>query len=295
MEANDNLEIKFRLEGPIFQTGIPLLETIVALQEFHFIIDKAYSANFNIAKLTKKERQHYSIIAQNFQKGSFEADLMFVIASGTQLLLPSIQAFGPKELWDLVKASFSFLKAIITARNSETEPTVNIEGHGNHVYIMNDNVIKISQHVYNAADLSEPHYKKLTSVIEKNKIDSITGMDSSGEGIELTENEKKLFNPKVTVEKEVLKVRCSVFRFDKEANIGKLRVSPGEPVPPGEYNFKPIASGDYRKFIVAMMHSSVTLNILKEIEVHTSGLKRISSLHVVSFEDFQQESLFSLT
>ena len=42
MGTADNFEIRFKLEGPIFQSGIPLLDTISALQEFHSIVDKAY-------------------------------------------------------------------------------------------------------------------------------------------------------------------------------------------------------------------------------------------------------------
>ena len=290
----ENTIVKFKLEGPLFEDGIPLLEVVTTLQEFHSIVDRAYTARFNIPKLNKKDREQYRIIARQFQRGSFEADLLFTIASGAQLLFPNLQQFGSKELWEIVKAAFTFLKTLVTARNNGIEPTVNIEGHGNTVIVMKNNVINLDKIVYKAADMSEPHYKKLTSVIEKGKINSIVGVDSRGEGISLTENEKKLFNPKTTVEKDVVAVRCSIFRFDKEANTGKLRIPEGESVPPGEYNFKPLSKQDYKKFIISMMNPMVTLNVLKEIETHTSGAKRISSLLVVSFENLQQDLLFSI-
>jgi len=290
----ENTIVKFKLEGPLFEDGIPLLEVVTTLQEFHSIVDRAYSAGLNIPKLNKKNREQYRIIARQFQRGSFEADLLFTIASSAQLLFPNLQQFGSKELWEIVKSAFTFLKTLITARSNGIEPTINIEGHGNTVIVLKDNVIDVSKIVYNAADMSEPHYKKLTSVIENGKINSIVGVDSRGEGISLTENEKKLFNPKIAVEKDVVAVRCSIFRFDKEANTGKLRIPEGEPISPGEYNFRPIAKQDYKKFIISMMNPMVTLNVLKEVETHTSGVKRISSLHVVSFENLQQDLLFSI-
>ena len=286
--------VKFKLEGPMFQDGIPLLETINALQEFHLIVDKAYSARFNIPRLTKPDRSKYHIIAQDFRKGSFETDLLFAIASGAQLLFTNIQEFGAKELWEITKSAYTYLKAIVTARNEGKEPVVNIVGDNNRVVVLKDNVIDIGRIVYNAADRSEQHYKKLTSAIERGKITSITGIDSYGEGIVLTEKEKKLFNPRTNLEKDVITIQCNIYRFDKEANTGKLRVIDGQPIPAGEYNFKPIKDHDNRQFIISMISPFVTLNVLKEVEIHNSGVRRISSLHVVSFEDSKQDSLFAV-
>lgn len=288
----DAAVINFKLEGPIFNTGIPLLETITALQEFHSIVDRAYSARLNIPKLSKTERAHYRIVAETFRRGSFETDLLFTVASSAQLLFPDLREFGAKELWETVKAAYTYLKAVVTARNEGKEPIINIGGHHNTLVIVKDNSIEVGKVVYNAADKSEQHYKKLTSIIEEGKINSIATLDRQGEGPVLTSRERTLFNPKTNLEKDVIPIQCNIYRFDKDANTGKLRVSDGQPIPPGEYNFKPVTKQDNRRFIISMMNPSVTLYVLKEVETHTSGLKRISYLHVVEFEDQQQDSLF---
>ena len=285
MGNREVIDVTFKMDGPLLKESIPVIEVITAIREFHFLIDKAYLTMKKLPRMSPKERQHYSIMATDFKKGSFEADLQIAVIAAAAQLWPGVSSLSPKELWEIAKNSYDFLKILFTMRGTGVEPKVRVEGDNNHVTVIEDSTIVINQTVYDAADRSEPHLKKLTSIIEPGQIDRITSLDNQGKGIVLTEKENKLFNPKTKIDKETITLKCDIIRFDKIAKKGKLHVFEGQGIPTGEYTFKPISSREVIGFILSMAKKVVTITALKEIEIHTTGVERIAALHVASIEE----------
>ncbi len=145
---------------------------------------------------------------------------------------------------------------------------------------------------FNAADKSEPNFKKITSVIKPGEIDLISSFDSEGVGFKLTEEDKNLFNPKTKLDKEVFTIECDIYKYDKISRAGRMQVFERQSIPPREYPFKPVRSSDSFLFIQAMAKRSVKVNVMKEIEIHTTGVERIAALRVVSIDDFKIPGLF---
>lgn len=285
----EKIDIEFRIDGPKLKETIPLLEVITALQEFHTIIDKSYLAKTGIYKITGKDRTNYSIVATNIRKGSFVADLQIAMFSAAQFL-PNISGLSYKELWQISKNSYEFLKSLAKMRSSGIEPIINI-GNNNAPIIIGNN-ITISNTVFNAADRSEPHFKRLTSIIKPNEVNYISCFDSDQYGFKLTIEDKDLFNPRTRLDRELFTIVGNIFKFNKESKIGKLRVFDKQSIPGGEYNFKPIIAAESIKYILSMAKQSVTINVHRELEVHTTGVERIAFLHVVSIDGFEEPGLF---
>lgn len=291
-QESSSTNIQFKIEGPAFKNGLPLLEITTALQELHYILDKSYLAKTGLFKMSQKERETFTIIATEIRQGSFIADLqLFLFLSGS--FLPTIYGYKAEDLWEISKNVYNYLKALFSMRSSGLEPKIKIEGNNYAPIIDNDGgTITVNNIVFNAADRAEPHFKKLTSIIKEGKTDSISAEDENKEGFILTSKERDLFNPSTQLEKEVINLEVNIFRYDKEANIGKLRVLEGQAIPNGEYSFKPIGNYDPIPFIISMTKSTITVNVLKEIEKHASGVTRISRLHIVSIEKMGQGELF---
>lgn len=178
-------------------------------------------------------------------------------------------------------------------RSSGIEPKIRIEG-ANYAPVINneDGTIIVNNIIFNAADKAESHFKRLTSTIKEGETDSISVLDENKEGFVLTSKERDLFNPLTQLEKDVITLEVNIFRYDKKASTGKLRVLEGQAIPHGEYSFKPIGKYDPIPYIIAMTKPTVVINALKEIEKHASGVTRISKLHVISIEKAGQRALF---
>lgn len=286
----EQTNITFTIDGPKLKDSVPLLDVLTSLQEFHHIVDKAYLATTKNKRILSGDRSRYTILATDFKKGSFITELLLITAATVQTL-PSIPGASYKDIWEIAKGSYDFLKTLAEKRSSGVEPVINIEGSVNAPIIIGNN-ITISETVFNAADRSEPNFKKITAVIKPGEIDRISSFNQEGFGFELTEKDKDLFNPRTKLDKEVINIECDINKYDKVSRTGRMLVFEGQPISPREYPFKPIKVSDSHLFIHAMAKRSVKVNVIKEIEVHTTGAERIAALRVVSIDEFKIPSLF---
>lgn len=287
---DNNPLIKFKMDGPRFKEAIPLREVIVALTEFQSIIDKSYLATVNRNRLTPQDKKNYAIVATDIGKGSLTADIQIFVATAVQTL-PHVPFETYKNIWEIVKGSYDFLKALAVKRSSGVEPVINIAGSNNAPIIIGNN-ITISNTVFTAADRAESHFKKITSIINPGEIDYIQSFDGEGLGFKMTMEDKNLFHPKTRLDKEVFTVECDIYKYDKVSHIGRVRVFEGQALPAMDYQFRPILNSDGYLFIQAMGMQSVRLNVMREIEIHTTGVERISSLRVASIEGMSEPTLF---
>jgi len=278
--------VQFKIEGPSFENGIPLLDVTFALQEFQWILDKSYLIKTNQSKMGSNEREKFNVVATEFRKGSFIADLQLVLLIASPYAI-TLHNFSVKELWEISKSTFDYLCAVYKMRSSGVEPEIIVSGDNSGVIINGNNgTIEVHQTVYQAAEKAEPHYRKLVSIIKKEKIESISALDDNNNGFVLTSKERELFNPKTQIENDLITLDVDIFRYDKDSNTGKLRVNNGAIIPSGEYAFKPLKH-DPIPFILSMARPPVTVSAHKEIEKHGSGITRISKLHIVSIEKME--------
>lgn len=282
--------IQFKMDGPALVDAMPLREVIVALTEFQHIVDKSYLCCTGGKKLSYSDRKNYAIVATDFRKGSFSADMQLIVAAAAPLL-PHVTVSNVKDIWEVVKGAYDLLKTIAEMRSSGVEPVITVDGDMNAPVIVGNN-ITISNTVFCAADRTEPNFKKITSIIDPRSVEFIESFDEERSGFRLTEEDKNLFHPKTRLEKDVFTIECDIFKFDKESRVGRLRVFEGQAIPAIEYKFKPILAEISYQFIQAMGRRSIKLNVMKEIEIHTTGIERISSLRVVSVDGFSEPGLF---
>ncbi|HEY6872395.1 MAG TPA: hypothetical protein VI298_06690 [Geobacteraceae bacterium] len=273
--------IEFKIEGPAFREEMPLHDILAGLQEFQSILDRSYLAVINGHRMFARDRYNFNIQVNEFKRGSFAADLQLVCLAAAQTL-PNFPGIQIKDIWDVAKNAYDFLKLLATKRSEGIEPEITIGGDNLAPIIVGNN-ITISNVVFAAADRAEPNFKKLTSLIQKGHIDTISTLSADNYGIVVTESDKKLFNPKTIIDREMFTIECNIIRYDKFSKRGKLFVYDNQDIPPKEYQFKQVRAGDSNRLIMAMAKERVTIEVHKEIEVHTSGVERISSLLVMNF------------
>ncbi|WP_243373805.1 hypothetical protein [Geotalea sp. SG265] len=282
-------QIEFKIAGPGFKKEMPLQDILAGLQEFQTILDKSYLAVTNGHRMFARDRFNLSLQVKDFRRGSFVADLQLLCLAVAQTL-PNFPGIQIKDVWDVAKNSYDFLKLLATKRSEGVEPNITVNGDNLAPIIIGNN-ITISNVVFAAADRSEPNFKKLTSLIRKDHIDTISTLSADNYGIVVTESDKKLFNPKTIIDRKIFTIECNIIRYDKFSRRGKLFLYDGQEIPAREYQFKQVRSGDSSRLILAMAREKVVVEIHKEIEIHTSGVERISSLLIMNFVDIPDDQI----
>lgn len=279
--------ISLKIEGPIIRDPYPLHEIISILSDFHSIIDQSYLVLTDKKRMSRSDRLNYQILASYAKTGSYIQELIIACAAAFPLLVNITPQLTSSYIWNTTKDAFNFLKTVIGLRREGKE--IKMSGPNNQGIIVitspGSQPININQTIFNVADKSEEHYKRMSEHIGAGHIDQINATDTKTEGILLTTKEKKLFNPETKIEDTPVEFICNVFDFNKEKLAGKLRVEDGQPLPPREYNFSLIGEQDYIPYIMAMTKPKVIFKCLPEIEIHTTGSKNISRLQAISIKD----------
>lgn len=284
--------VTFRLEGEGIDGGFPLVSITTALQEYHHILDRCYGSITGVKKMSLGKRREFTIIAIEFRKGSFEAQLQLYLFLAGQLL-PGVIGIGPKDVLEVARNACDFLKTYLHMKDSGATPVVQVHGDNNApILVVQDSNISIHKTAYEAVEASEAHFKKLSSIIREGGIEKVSSLDDQGKGIVLTEKERSLFNPKTRIDKEVITIRGNIVRYDKMENIGRVEVFPGQAIEPGRYTFRAIDEKSTARFIRSMLEQSVALNVLREMAIHSLGSERVVALRIIEIEGPDTPSLF---
>jgi hypothetical protein len=275
--------ITFRIDGPIIKDEYPLHEVIAILDSFHSILDQSYLVLASKNRMTRVERLNFRILSSRTQTGSL-IQYLRLIYEVSEPLLPLFPQLTSPDIWKSAKAAFDFLKTVINLRRNGKKYTVSAPNNEG-IIVLNSQgsaPVSITQNVFNIAERSLDGYKTITNQIEEGRIETISALDNKKEGIVLTNEERKLFNPEIKVEDNPVNVTGRIFDFNTEKLAGKLRVSDGQPVPARDYNFLLIGNQDFVPYIMAMTVPEVTLRCLPEIEQHPTGAKYIFRLQALS-------------
>lgn len=275
-------ELEFKIDGPRLKEGVPIPLAVAALSNFQSILDKTYLVATDSKRITAKEREKFYLRATEFKQGSLLT--YFEIAlQGVQLGLPLVSSYGPQNIWDLTKDTFSFLKTVCGAVKEGKEPHYEFNNNGDVSLSLGDEHHHYHGPVFQIGQLALPSYQELAHLIGSNKLTEIAAGSrwSENRDIYLGANDKEAFDIPTKIHKETTALRCEVFDFNKYKNAGKLSVAmAGQEIPQGEYNFSIFGSQDNVDYIYSMLKPEVVLYCLVEEAASPFGGVEVVKLHV---------------
>jgi hypothetical protein len=281
--------VTLRIDGPVIKDPYPLHDLVGILGDFHSIVDQSFLVLSGRSRITRSERLNFRILASRPQPGSYiqELQILYDIAEPLLPLVPLLPQLTSPDIWKSAKAAYEFLKAVVSLRRQGKELTVSAPNNEGIVVVSapGSQPITIHQNIFNIAERSEDPYKRITTHIERGRIDTITAIDGKKEGISLSEKEKELFNPETKLEDTPVDVIGSVFDFNKDKLTGKIRVVEGQPISARDYNFDLVKGQDPITYILAMTKELVSMRCLPEIFIHTTGTKVVHRLQAISIKD----------
>lgn len=274
--------LEYKIDGPIFQDGIPLHIATNALSSFHSIVDKTYLVAIGSKRLTARDRDFFQLRASSFSRGSLLTKFEIIVSS-LQFAMPFVTSLGPDNIWDFTKNTFDFLKIVCESVQKDQKPTYAFHNNGDVTVQTGDNHYHFNAQVIQIGELALPSYQNLAHLIEPKKINHISAGQCGQEksDIYLGENDSKIFDIPTRIEKETIPLKCEIFDFNKYKNIGKLSVRVnGQAIPIGEYNFVIFGSQDSVEYIYSMLKREVELFCLIEMESNPFGEDKVHKLHV---------------
>jgi hypothetical protein len=187
---------------------------------------------------------------------------------------------------EVIELTYKFLRARIEQfLKTGKEPIVQIINSPNAQVFLNigDGKIEVSQNLIDAANFTEPHYKKLTSHINGKEITEIASWTPQQRGVALTVEDNKYFNPSTEIDEQGQELTAKIFRFDVESASGRLRIIKSGYLQAGtELRFQIIGKQPLDPYVDAL-HSGVQyseIKALREVIRHPSGTVSVAALHV---------------
>jgi hypothetical protein len=191
------------------------------------IVDRSYLTLTGKDRLSKKEREKYKIIAYKFDPGSMRIDLAIEFYEIIQQVFPFTMPVGAAGLWSLTKSSYNFVKTVSELHARGEDPLIQ-EDNSIQSYIIGDNnKIMVNPSISINADKIEESVGKMGSFISLGTVDRVALKDLEEDGISITEEEKRLFNPETTISEDTETIVVKIYRLDVESKKGKLYILEG--------------------------------------------------------------------
>ena len=270
----------FKLEGPVFQDGVPIHVAIKAWDNFQAVVDRTYLVATNSNRIAPRDREKYYLRAKSFEHSSFFTNFEIFLA-GIQLALPFLGSLGPQNIWDYTKESFNFLKLVCT-QNEKDPSNLRIEINDSQNTIVHTGDINYHFHgpVYEIAEKSLPKYQDLAHMLDQGKIETISAGVRNKPEMVLQLEDKNLFDFATKIQDEAIEIKCEIFTFNKFKNVGKLRIVDEQEIPPGDYNFSIYGDQDNVNYIYSMLSPLVIVKCLIESALSPLGKEMISHLYI---------------
>lgn len=279
--------IEFSIQGPGVDKTLRLDEFDDIVGAYRQILDRAYLSISGRKRLAKSDRELFSVTVLDWRHGSVVMDLAVVAVP----LLQGYVEMGSGlphflTISEVIELTYKFLKARIEQFvKTGKEPRVEIVNSPNaQVYLnVGNGTIQVTQNIVDAANATEPHFRKLTSHIDGDRIKEI-GSRSQGHALSLTAEDNQYFNPSTEIDAENRVITAKVYRFDIESGVGRLRVLAAADMAQGaDYRFEVIGKQALDPYVDAL-HSGVKasqLTVLREVIRHPSGTTSVAGLQVV--------------
>ena len=276
--------VQFKMQGPVLEKDIPLDVALSALSSFQNIIDKSYLALSGSQRISKKSREEFRITFTEINKGSLDANLELIVATAviTQMTMPFLTSLSAKEIWNLTKDAFNYLKFVLQAASNGKQPAYQQTGDGMLLVNSGDGNITINQTTYNVGKEVFPDYQELAK-LTKSGVVSVAFMKKDEQAeIEVNKSNSAIFFPKAEVLPQNIQLSCEVFDFNKHKKGGKISVPAGQQIPEGEYNFEIVGDQDIVPYIQSMLKNQVKVNCLREMTTDPFGNTNVCKVQIVS-------------
>ena len=273
-----------RMKWNVFDQGYRLDKMIAGLSGTQQIFDGVYKGVIGKDRLSKKDREHYKLVAYEVQNNCLLATLGAILT--VQQNLPGI-ADSYDGLWKHVKETFFYIYQIYSANKSENTcsitPTkdnkvvVVNNGGTNTTNIYNGYVVPFSKHVI-------PGLQQLDDTLEDGAVDSIElGAESEKEpAIVMPLKEKGLYYSYNKVDSQLKTLHCDIYDFNKYEKDGLLKVSAGQELPEGKYKFRVRNHQKVEDYILSMTSTDVEVCCLVSYEHDPLKGINVEALHIMS-------------
>jgi hypothetical protein len=236
-DANRDTSLQFKMEGPVFEDGIPIPIMVESLTHIQGILDKSYLGLIDRRRMSREERLKFYLRAQRVERGSLFADLG-VIYTGAQTVLPIFGVLGSNGIWEYAKSAFSLIKFVFSAVKKGQAVTYNFTANRSVLHV-NTGTQENSYNapVFNIASLSIGHYQGLAQTLDLSRVIDIRLGEGEARDIGIALPDRDLFNFPSRVEDQAHKIECELYEFDKFDKDGRLHVGLGQTIPEGDYRF----------------------------------------------------------
>lgn len=273
-------DFRFKMEGPIFDNGIPLPLALASLQEVQAIFDKTYLALSGGRKISKKDREQFYLKTFNVKHGSLESDL-HIIYEVAQYTLPAIAAYSPHDVWDLTQQGWDFLKYIYGIAAKGEKPMYEARDNSTINVYNGDNIKVYNAPVITIGELSVNHWRSLNHKLKEGQVNSYSMGTPNKPEIKLSSCDKNIFDNPIHIDKIPVEVNCDIYDFNKRNNAGKLTVAGCSDISEGDYLFTVVGDQDRIEYISSMAKPEVKAVVLKEVSIDPLGETRIKRLHII--------------
>lgn len=277
-------DLYFEMTGRAFEDGYRLDKTVAGLNGLQHVMDGVYKGISGKNRLSKQDREIYSVVASEIRHGSLIVDVGAVY-SGMQHILPFTYSTDPQHLWEYTKSAISFLYQIyknahdkngISIEQGEEGVTVIVQGNKNETHIYNGPVFKIGKQIISGLrELDDSLDEDLVSGVVLGAKNEVTA------ALKLSSNDKGIFHSPITVDTDPKNIRCDIFDFNKYDKVGKLMVQKSQSIPEGRYKFKVIGRQDVEEFILSMAETQVEINCIIEYEHDPLSQTKIGTVLIV--------------
>ena len=280
-------KVSFAIRGPAVEESFRLDVFNDILGSYQQILDRSFLAIMGKKRMKPQERELFTAKIVEWRRGSILIDLSVIAVPLIQGVI-DLKTSQPHFLTmsEVIELTYKFLRARIEQfLKTGKEPAVQVINSPNAQIFLNvgDGKIEVSQNLIDAANFTEPHYKRLTSRIDGKEITEVASWSPQERGVTLTVEDNKFFNPSTEIDDESQEISEKIFRFDVESASGRLRVIQAGNIKVGsELRFEVTGKQPLDQYVDAL-HSGVKfseIKALREVVRHPSGTASVSALHI---------------
>jgi len=191
--------LEFKLTGKeLEQQSYNIHYMIEGLDFSQKIIEQAYLTLINRVNITDNDRDNIKIYARNMRDGSFEADIIIYIKEASASLLPFYASANAKDIWNLAKNTYEYLKAVFLANKRGEKIVYNISDSPGVVIAPGNEgtVISANRDVVENANNTYHHFRNFSENLSDQKGFngfSLKDTENEEEAVKITESEKNIF------------------------------------------------------------------------------------------------------
>ncbi|ADC72979.1 hypothetical protein TK90_2489 [Thioalkalivibrio sp. K90mix] len=263
----DNLYLK--MTGNAFDQGYRLDKMIAGLSGTQQVLDGVYRGVTGKGRLSKKDREQYKLVAYEVQNKCLFVTLG-AIFSGIQQILPLVHSNSPEAMWEYTRETVRFLYDIYKSAHSgeaihieqrDDNTTVVHKGDGNKTNVYHGPVQLMGAQIIVG----------LRSFDDALEEDNVSGIELGAKhekepAIRIPLEEKGLYYPPITIDKEPKTLHCDIFDFNKYEKEGRLSVSSGQNIAAGKYKFRVVGRQEVEEYILSMTETDVEVHCMVEYE-----------------------------